>query len=445
MLSKKTLGLIALVLIEFIIITGLITPKLFLSFFKKVKNMDLNKPRGTNVVLITFDALRSDRVGAYGYNRNTTPNIDEFSRDSVLFKEAIAQSTWTLPSLSSLMTSRYPSNIGMLDYNSAIPEEIETLPKILSKRGYKTFALYDQVYASVVAHGIFRKSNYVSKGNYNFSKRMAHSAAQIIRENNDSSFFLWAHFLYPHCAPYRLPEPFLGLYANHSKECICKNLGICDEDVRSSYYSNVYDERVKYIDQQFGRILRSLKEQNLYNESLIIISADHGEGLGEHGIWKHNEEPYDEQIHVPLVIKFPNREFSGKVIERQVRLIDLIPTVLDFLGLSRSPSSEGTSLLPIVNNESLERLPAVSEKKNWVSIRTQKWKYIEGRNGSSRELYNLKKDPDEKNNLINEKPRVATRLKERLNLALGGRSTRKRRRNLTEEMRKRLKKLGYLG
>lgn len=371
-----------------------------------------------NVVLITFDALRADHVGSYGYHRNTTPNIDEFAKESVLFKQAFSQSSGTPSSLPSLLTSKYPSEIEMLNKDSTLPKGVETLPGMLNRLEYNTTAF--------VSSGFFELQNLdrdFDKGRSYWGTEFLTERGRNFIKKTKEPFFLWIHFTYPHCSPN--PSPLRGLYTNYTGDCNilnCTHLRQrCDEEEDLRYYINAYDERLKYVDRKFGKIIDALRNRSLYNGSIIIVSSDHGEALGEHRKWQHRNRVYEELIHVPLIMKFPDKRFKGRRVEKQVELIDLMPTLMDILGVQADSNLSGRSLLPLVKNKDTGSSFVISETTLSRAIRTPNYKYIENRKGRN-ELYNLDEDPEEQNNVINLKPKKAAELREELNKTLGGRS-----------------------
>ncbi len=391
-----------------------------------------------NVIILTIDTLRADHLGSYGYFRNTSPNIDRFAEDGVLFTKAYAQASATSQSVSSFMTSKSPSKFRR--YNKKLGYERVTLAEILKENGYKTAGIVTNPWLKEemgFAQG-FDDYSYVPHYNYGFksSNEVNKRALDWLKENKDEKTFLWLHYLEPH-APYRSHEEyqydpgyqgrfkdnFTNIDANTYKN---PDLKLTDEEI---YHINaLYDGEINYIDNSIGNLLSELKRTGLYDNTIIILTSDHGDEFREHGGTGHDHTLYNELINVPLIIKGPGVE--NITSDNQVRLMDVVPTILDILKVKADRSFDGVSLMPLFNrkNYNLEvyskmenHHASIISKDEWKVIlkfremkfvpdKDVEWEKIETR----KELYDLKEDPDEQNNLIDEYPEIANELEERL-------------------------------
>ncbi len=286
-----------------------------------------------NVVLITIDTLRADHLGCYGYKQIKTPNIDGLAADSSRFERAYTVVPVTLPSHTAMLTGTYPMLSGMHDFsaNKLSPQQV-TMATVLKQAGYATGA--------VVASGVLDSRFGLNQGfdfyydHFDFSRLeeanldemerpgnvVADQALDWLGKNSQKKFFLWMHLYDPHY-PYRPPEPYSREYA-----------------------SQPYDGEIAFADEQVGRLLRFLKDKGLYQNTVIVLSGDHGESLGEHGEKTHGFFIYNVTMHVPLIIHLPGNPATQTVAD-PVSLVDLMPTVLAATGLDIPSQVQGRSLL----------------------------------------------------------------------------------------------------
>jgi arylsulfatase A-like enzyme len=377
---------------------------------------------GCNIILISVDSLRSDHLGIYGYFRNTSPNIDRFAEEAIIFKNAFAQSYWTLPCHASIFTSRYPSVHGAIDKSRKLDSSEITLAEVLRDNGYRTLAFTGDGYVSSVfgfsqGFDIFIEDELSLAGNIK-------SALKWIELNKDKKFFIFLHGYEVHSLP-MAPRQFLSRYVDPKYNGIAKSFNLdWSEDSHNIYnytYSlnnmsfllnksdieyiiDCYDGGVNYIDYNIGELIDELKKLNLDKKTIVIITSDHGQALMEHGYIGAHQDIYDEVIHVPLIIKIPNLSFK-RVIENQVRSIDIMPTILDLVGLNIPNTVQGKSLLPLIRGDINLSLPVFSEKEDAIAIRMDGFKYI-WRASGKHELYNLTSDPKEQINIIDKYPNL---------------------------------------
>jgi pentatricopeptide repeat protein len=373
------------------------------------------RPSGQNpvsVILITVDTLRADRLGCYGNTRVPTPSMDSLARDGVIFRRAIAQVPLTAPSHAAILTGTYPIWNGMRDWSdTGLGSEVPTLAEIFRSHGYRTAALVSAFVLDSMwglNRGFDYYDDWFSARDYELAKRRAverRADATVdrtiawLQSRPAGPFFLWMHLYDPH-APYRPPEPF-----------------------KSQFRDRPYDGEVAYTDQQLGRFIDYLKARNLYSSSFILLTSDHGEALGEHQEQEHGYFIYEPSVHVPLVLKFPAGYVPAqRQIPNVVNTIDLAPTVAQFCGFpsDKQRSFQGRSLLTLVTKGSDLARYGYSESlyprslvgaSGLFAMQTERYHFILA---PREELYDLEQDPEEKRNVIKEKPAVAASLREAL-------------------------------
>jgi len=399
-----------------------------------------------NVVLITIDTLRADHVGCYGYKPIKTPNIDGLAADGARFERAFAVVPVTLPSHSSMLTGTYPMLSGMHDFSGNKLSPLQpTLASVLKQAGYQTGA----VIAAAVLDSRFGLNqgfdfyydhfefNRLDEANLDEMERPGNVVADValdwLAKNSQKKFFLWMHLYDPHF-PYHPPEPYSREYA-----------------------AQPYDGEIAFADEQVGRLLRFLKEKGIYKNTVIVLSGDHGESLGEHGEKTHGFFIYNATMHVPLIIRLPQNA-AARVVADPVSLVDLMPTVLGAVGLGVPSQVQGRSLLPelqaerdVQANRDLTLygetfLPRIHF--NWSELRgseNTKYHFIDA---PRPELYDLAKDPGEVHNLIAEKKAVAEEMRAKLVGMIRDYSAGKEmaeKTGLDPALMERLKSLGYAG
>jgi len=398
-------------------------------------------PRPLNLVLITIDTLRPDRLGCYGYSHIETPNLDQVARGGVLFENAVAQAPLTAPSHASMLTGTYPTVHQVRDTGGFIlPPSRTTLAEVLQQQGYDT--------AAFVGAAVLKKSFGLSQGFSVYDDRMPkpgtskaavefpeRRAGEVVDRaigwlgrQTGRPFFLWVHLFDPH-DPYDPPAPF-----------------------RQKYASRPYDGEVAYTDQQVGRLLEAVAKKSPPENTLIAVLSDHGESLSEHGEYTHGVFLYDATLRVAFLMAGPGLPRSLRV-KPQVRTIDLLPTVLDLMGLKTPEGVQGTSLAPALKGQAVPADYSYAEtlypkiNLGWAelrAIRTNRWKYIRA---PKPELYDLVEDPGETRNVIASHPGEARELEAKLNaVGAAGRGPEKVGAAMVDERTTaQLRSLGYLG
>ena len=396
-----------------------------------------------NVVVITIDTLRADHLGCYGYQQIRTPNIDALASEGVRFERAFTPVPVTLPAHTVIFTGTYPMLSGMHDFsgNKLNPSHL-TLASVLKQHGYTTAA----VIGSAVLDSRFGLNqgfdfyydhfdfNRLQESNLEEMERPGNVVADValdwLGKNRQSQFFLWMHLYDPHY-PYRPPPPY-----------------------SEQYKDRPYDGEIAFADEQVGRLLSFLKAQGLYRNSLIVLSGDHGESLGEHGEKNHGFFIYNATLHVPMIIRLPGSP-PARVVPEIVSLADLMPTILKVLKFDLPAQAQGLNLLPLMAGKKPEEprnlyaetfLPRLHF--NWSELRaveTEKYQFIDA---PKPELYDLSQDPDETQNLYPEKRAVAEELRARLAALISQYSAGPElaeKTPLDPELMERLKSLGYAG
>jgi arylsulfatase A-like enzyme/cytochrome c-type biogenesis protein CcmH/NrfG len=373
-----------------------------------------------NIVLITLDTTRADRMGFLGSQLGLTPNLDALARQSAVFTHAYSQVPLTTASHATILTGTYPQFHKVNDAGAPLAKDVPYGPAILRVRGYTTAAFVGCVILDPKAGGApgFARgfnvydagfhSRRLKEDRYHSLERrgsdvVAHAAAWLDK-HPVTPFFLWVHIYDPH-APYDPPEPF-----------------------RTRYDSNPYDGEVAYADSVVGQLLDHLRATHLYDNSVIAVAADHGEAFGEHGERGHGIFLYDPTIHVPLLFKMPANASAGTRSETPVELVDVLPTVLQAAGIVVPQAVQGKSLLPIIHAES-EAAPgrraetytdpyAETDYPNtqfgWSSLRalrTGKYLFIAA---PRNELYDQSSDPAAEHNLASSSKAVADTLTTKL-------------------------------
>ena len=322
------------------------------------------KPKPTTVVLISLDTLRADHLGCYGYPRETSPHMDALVEDATLFRNVFAPSPWTIPSHVSMLTGLDCVNHRVTQPSHRMDPAVRTLADHLRRAGYHTAGLTGGGFVS----GLYG----LSKGfdSYRVIGRLqapdsaavlAQSATAWIMDNREQSFFLFLHTYQIH-NPYMLPEPsnrlFLDKDAAHTEfdfSPLRYNHQNRYKPVTDALRRNIiglYDAEIRYTDEALvGPVIEKLQELGLYENTLLIVTSDHGEEFFEHGSWQHTNNVYNETIKVPLIIKFPGSRAAGTRVDRYARLVDIMPTILDEVGVNIAADDvDGRSLLGLMGD-----------------------------------------------------------------------------------------------
>lgn len=401
-------------------------------------------PRELNLLVVTLDTTRADRLGCYGYRDIRTPTLDALAAGGAMFEQAYATAPLTLPSHSSLFTGKYPPSHGVRDNGGYFLAQTEsTLAETLRAQGYSTggfVSAYVLDHRWGIAQGFDRyfddfdllKFKTVSMGD--IQRRGDATLEQTvdwIRQQAGRKFFAWLHLYDPH-SPYEPPEPYLTAYAGRA-----------------------YVGEIAYADSLVGQLISELSRTGRLGQTLVVVVGDHGESLGEHNESSHAFFVYDATMHVPLILSGPWPGLAGRRIPDVVSLVDIMPTVLDLLGIEPPAGMQGQSLRPLLEGRSLPH-PTTAYSESFYSryhfgwsdlrsLRTGKYRFIEA---PRPELYDTTRDPGELENLAGAHPDVLASMRAelaQLGERMGEPPVDTGPAEMDEETLKRLAALGYVG
>jgi arylsulfatase A-like enzyme len=371
-----------------------------------------------NIVLIVIDALRPDHLGCYGYQRPTSPVIDELADTGILFETAISAAPWTKTSFSSFLTSLYPFQHGVVEWVSIMPDSISTLSEVLHGHGYNTMALVNML-GITDRFKVLKGTDQVSAAaKYKRDAGKATDDAIELMAGSPEPYFIIIHYFDTHW-PYRPPMKYVDTIRDQSDPepfviegpSVDRDGGVIPQEVREREVT-MYDACIRYVDENVARLVGFLEESGTRDQTVLMITADHGEAFWEHGFGSHGRSVYDEEIRVPLIFNNPVRYRTARRIEEQVSLIDLVPTIVDLAGAEDSRHREGRNLNDLVDTGRSRRregsfLPAdielcestLKKAPDTKGIRSNHWKLIIEPATSLVELYNMLDDPRETENV----------------------------------------------
>jgi arylsulfatase A-like enzyme/Tfp pilus assembly protein PilF len=351
-----------------------------------------------NVLLITIDTVRADHVGAYGATSGATPTLDRLAREGVRFADATSQAPLTGPAHAAILTGQYPARLGVRDNASTpIPPGTATLATLLKSRGYRT-AGFVGAFILGPEYGFAQGFDAFDASFAKFSAGMKLQAQRRAGEVTDAAlkwlsstqhpapstqhWFAWIHYYDAH-APYEPPAAF-----------------------RTRFPASPYDGEVAYVDSNIAKVIAALEASGQLDRTLVVVVADHGEGLGDHGEQEHGLFLYESVLHVPWIMRLPAHVSAGTVVKTQVRAIDILPTIAAIAG-APSPKVDGLNVMPFVGGTA-PRDPAPSYAETFYpkwhfgwselkSIRVGDWKYIDA---PKPELYDMRADAGERKNAL---------------------------------------------
>lgn len=406
-----------------------------------------------NVILLIVDTLRADRLGCYGYDKNTTPVIDELAKAGVLFEQTYVQWASSLPSHASIMTSTYPHIHGAFPNGKNLNPKLPTLAKILKEQGYTSGAFVSNSLVGNQYNFQIGFDTFIDLADFDFRNTTItawiHSlnlvrvfdrltnedlfttlALSWLEKHQSEPVFLWMQWLYPH-APYRPPSGYLARFENEPYRGIAdgtlaqielinkKKLKLSPGD--EAHYTALYDAEVAFSDYQISRIIDKLRELNVLENSLVIVTADHGENLNEHGMEYGHYGVYDSSVRIPLVMTMPKTLPAGKRVPHVIQSLDIAPTILDVLEIPRPQEFQGKSVRPLISEEnpqweSVAYSVMFRDKVNFLSLRSDEWKMIlKVRDGENHfELYHVPSDHQELIDRLASEPAIADSLKQAL-------------------------------
>ena len=425
-----------------------------------------------NIILITMDTTRADHLSCYGYHKNTTPHLDKLARESVVFKNAYAPSPWTLPSHASIFTGMYPARHGAhndweimkSNWPRRLGARYKTLAEIFADHGYKTagvvgshvchsyfglgqgFVYYDDALINVLPEleyfTLFKiLSRWVSLEDIATRQGLngCRIASQInklvfywLEKHYQSPFFLFINYFDPHI-PYLPPHKYSLLFRE------AENAEISEFERHKRDVVACYDGEIAYLDYHMGNLFKKLKELNIYDDTMLIITSDHGEFFGEHDLWIHGHELYQEMLKIPLIIKYPSSYPKKGEYLKRVSLVDIMPTILNFLKVALHNDYQGVDLFEgrsrvmaeIYRHKYSEFLDMFIDRyikdtrfrkgdtfaRELKALFLNNYKYIKEYTRESKgqaELYDIDSDPGELYNLIDTMPEKAKEMEMKL-------------------------------
>lgn len=420
--------------------------------------------RPYNVIVYLVDTLRADHLGCYGYERPVSPRIDAFAREATLFRHTVAQAPWTRPAAATILTGLLPRTHGVNHKKHALAPEAVTLAETLRDHGYRT--------AGFITNGNVARSFGFGQGfdTYELLGRRRSAATDVNARaalwldqewKGDAPFFLYLHTVEPH-APYAPPEPFRRRFAPEARDEALTRMRFLHQieegkiaatpELRQNLL-NLYDAEIAANDAAFGNLIDLLRRRGLWQDTVIVFVSDHGEEFSDHGGWEHGRTLHTEMLDVPLIVRIPGLG-NGQTVDRQAQHADVVPTVLDVLGLAVPAAVEGRSLLPWIAGKAPKE-DGEEEAFSWLdeygvkaaSVTTPDWRLIDGRFPiPGRSLYDRRADPREKSDLASDHPvragylavRIRAEERPRKGALKAGEGT------LDPEVRQQLRALGYI-
>lgn len=438
----------------------------------------------TNVILISIDTLRADHLGCYGYERNTSPRIDQLASEATLFMNSFSTSPWTLPSHVSIMTSLYGIHHQVYYSGEKMAPSVLTLADLLRKNNFFTCAFTGGGFVSA-QYGFSKgfDAYYEGRGgvfHMNSAELIYDSFSNWIDNNRGKRFFLFLHTYQPH-NPYVCPHPHNTLFLDEDapwkhvnflgylggKPGIYKTL---PESERKNAIG-LYDGEISYLDENLiGPLVTKLKETGLYEKTMIIFTSDHGEEFFDHKAWDHGHSLYNESIKVPLIIKFPDNKFSNVKISHALSLVDIMPTILEEMKIECPDITlDGKSLLPMLKGREKEHRTFLadiganvldSHIPQKISMNKGRYKLILNKEFSERdlkffitpppetaqiELFDLLNDLKEENNIAEKNPGLTNTILQKINeLYSQAIKTKSEKTKIDEKLKEQLKALGYI-
>ena len=474
------------------------------------RKMNSAKTDRPNVLLIVMDTTRADRLSSYGQTRKITPNIDHLAEEGVLFEHASSTGAWTFPSHASLFTGLYTSQHGADWSHRRLDSHLTTMAELLGEHGYQTagfsnnawigrstnfqqgFELYEEMWSRgrlinrVAFMAVFDKLRRISMHRSDHNADLTNQEiGRWLDKIHDANrpFFMFVNYIEPHFV-YEPPEPFRSKFLQKSNRDAEKTFGrplrslkylppqLKFTEIQRGFLNDLYDGEVAYVDSKIGELMNDLRSQGLLDNTVVMIVSDHGENIGDHGLFQHQYCLYDTLVHVPLIVRYPKQLPAGIRVTKPVSLIDILPTVIELLNIQVADKERqvlaGQSLLDSLRPGSGERtllaqytpphtrleryrksgIP-IDERfltRTLRSITEGQFKFIWSSDGRY-ELYNLREDSKESHNIISKFPQVARKLKRDLEKHLASLKPiglEEPVPQMDKMMRERLRSLGYI-
>jgi arylsulfatase A-like enzyme len=434
-----------------------------------------------NVLLVTLETTRADHLGAYGYPRDTSPSFDRAASQGVLFEHHSTVSPRTNPSLAALLTSTYPHENGVRNLLLSLEPENRTLAEVLRAAGYATGAVQTHprlVKASGLAQGF--RDYYDDVAAHPLANQACARAAAWMRDASRGSrpWFLWIHLMDPHWT-YDPPEPWRTRYVAEDprtralyEDLKARRLTIGPiifgntmppDEVAS--FIGLYDAELRFTDDALGGLLQSVGDLGLAGKTLVVVTADHGESLGEHDyFFEHGDLGSEPEVHIPLLFRWPGRLSEGRRIASTVRSVDVAPTILDLAGLPAEPAFRGQTLRPYLDGKEVadracfgetdmnfheenlfREIPGILGKSRWLRRGRFKLVFVpHAARPADWRLYDLVADPGELENAGNRLPEVRDALRRELGAFMAEDAGKERDYHIGKEAREQLRSLGYV-
>ncbi len=395
-----------------------------------------------NIILITIDTLRADHLSCYGYKFKTSPHIDQLAKKSTLCTNVMAQVPLTLPSHATIFTGKSPLSHGIKNNANFILDESEiTLAEILRSKGYHTAAFiggFPLVSYFGLNQGFDYYDDQLNERQYQDenaelernAKDVADSALSWLSKHEKNRFFIWIHFYDPHL-PYTPPKEY------------------------EKGFESRYDAEISFVDAQIGKLMNFMEDFKLYPQTLIIITSDHGEGLGDHHEKDHGIFLYNSTLKIPLIIKPDLNRFSIRKIDTQIAAQDIMPTILDMIGIKSPEGLDGISVAQILKGHSDSRLtnqpPFYIEsyypfiKYKWSILRGIVWNGYKFIDAPKDELYNLAKDKNELHNVYQKSNEIVLKIEQFLRNFVENKESEIQFTEIDKGVLEKLKSLGYVG
>ena len=372
--------------------------------------------RARNVVLLSIDTLRADHLEAYGYARPTSPFLAELAARGTLFEQAYSQAPWTLPSHGAMLMSRHPSSLGEGPWERPrrLPDEAHSIAEVLRDAGVRTRAIVNKGFVSAV-FGLDQGFEHYGEHDKPLELTVRRAGRWLDTLESDERFFLFLHTyeVHEYQPPAEVAAEFVGPYDGFLDElgeklpmfvqdrALGRDMPELDE-VDLAHLIDLYDATIREADDAVRDLWAMLEQRGLADDTLLVITSDHGEEFLEHGGTGHGYTLHDENLRVPLILVHPS--LPARRVAEQVRLIDLAPTIAELAGLDAPSDWEGLSLTALLEGDTTPR-PAFAEQAHrpFASVRTGDLKYILGEHDAV-ELYDLASDPHETTNLAGEHP-----------------------------------------
>jgi len=429
-------------------------------------DQSINMPGGYNVILIGIDTWRADHLSSFGYDRLTMPSVDTLASQGFRFINAYSTTSWTLPSFLSILTSLYQSSHGVVSSEYKLAPCHVTLAEILRNEGYSTAGFisgtylkrtfgfdqgFDKYEESVTSAQLIKTYDDVT------SARVTRLVEDWLRSNYTRPFFIFAHYWDPHF-DYIPPAPFDTIFDPDYTGKIDGRNFMSNPEVRPdmdprdlSHIVALYDGELRWTDSNLSHLFRTLEDLGILDRTIIVLVGDHGEEFFEHGGKGHRNTLYNEVIHVPIVFWLPR--IQGRVVQTPVSTVDIVPTILDLIGIEPPQAGDGISLTPLMGLGSSDTKPPrgrpiYSELSTFLACMIRgDWKIIHDSKANTWELYDIATDYGETTNLAAEMPDTLANLRSELLHWLDSQRRRRPARSRARqdaETRRQLKALGYI-